>query len=165
MKDYILSIISIILLATAVGIILPEGKTGKFIRGIFALVTLVVILTPLMSGQLETTIVQSGSQNEIQYDEDFLHFIDYEKSQRYADSIRSYVTENGYECDMEITYENEEYRFKIIKVSVNLKNSGISNGDEHIYKISEMKQTIAEYCGIDEGKVYINEVPEQTEKQ
>ncbi|PWM70859.1 MAG: hypothetical protein DBX59_09845 [Bacillota bacterium] len=160
MKEYILSIVSVILLTAAVGIILPEGKTGKFIKGIFALATLVVILTPLAKSDAIVPSFDTEYREETACDEDFLDYIYYKESRNYADVIAAYVKEKGYDSEVRVLYKSDDYQFKITKVTVNLKNSGISGGDEHIYIMSEIKQAVAKYCEIGEEKVHINEVPE-----
>ena len=127
MKEYILSIVSVILLTAAVGIILPEGKTGKFIKGIFAVATLVVILTPLTKiGDYIPAFETESGDVEIGYDEEYLDYMYDKKSEVYAAEIESYIQEKGCESDVEIVYDCADYEFHIVKVSTNLYFSGIS---------------------------------------
>ncbi len=166
MKEYILSIVSVILLTAAVGIILPEGKTGKFIKGIFAVATLVVILTPLTKiGDYIPAFETESGDVEIGYDEEYLDYMYDKKSEVYAAEIESYIQEKGCESDVEIVYDCADYEFHIVKVSTNLYFSGISEEDEHIYIMSEIQKAVAQYCGIEEEKVQINEIFIETEKQ
>ncbi|MFR6056225.1 MAG: hypothetical protein ACLUHK_06545 [Eubacteriales bacterium] len=163
MTEYILSIVSVILLTGAVGIILPEGKTGKFIKSVFAVATLVVILTPLINlkGQ---EVPAFGGNDDVVYDEGYFDYIDYEKSESMSDTLEKILKDEGYESLVQVYYERVDNKFKVTKVLIFLQNPGISGQDEHIYIPSEIIQAVASYCGIGEDKVIVNEVSSKAEK-
>lgn len=165
MKEYILSIVSVILLTAAVGIVLPEGKTGKFIKGIFAVATLVVILTPLANFQSSVPAFGTDYGEQTEYDETFLEYVYYKECKHHEAVLQEYIKEQGYDSEVFVLYEYPDYDFRITKVAVNLQISGISVGDEHIYITSEIKQAVAKYCNINEDKVLINEISAKTQKQ
>lgn len=117
MTEYILSIVSVILLTGAVGIILPEGKTGKFIKSVFAVATLVVILTPLINlkGQ---EVPAFGGNDDVVYDEGYLDYIDYEKSESMSDTLEKMLKDEGYESLVQVYYERVDNKFKVTKVLI-----------------------------------------------
>lgn len=154
MTEYILSIISVILLTGAAGIVLPEGKTGKFVKSIFSVATLVVILTPLIRMK-DSSAPVFDDDFVFEYDENYLEFIDYKESEYRSGVIEEMLEENGYETLVQLYYERAENQFKITKVLIFLKNSGISEQDEHIYISSDMIQAVAEYCGVGTDKVIV----------
>ena len=47
LSAWVLSIVGIVVLTLMVDIIIPEGKTGKYIKGVFAMLTVFVIAMPL----------------------------------------------------------------------------------------------------------------------
>ena len=49
MKEWILSIGTIIILTTIADLILPDGKIGKYIKCFFSLLVMLVILTPIIN--------------------------------------------------------------------------------------------------------------------
>ena len=156
MTEYILSIISVILLTGAAGIVLPEGKTGKFVKSVFAVATLVVILTPLIRWK-NSSLPAFDNDYSIEYDENFLDYIDFKESEYRSGVIEKMLREEGYESLVQLYYERIDNEFKITKVLIFLQNSGISGQDEHIYIPSEIIQAVADYCGVGTDKVVVNE--------
>ena len=47
LSAWVLSIVGIVVLTLMVDIIIPERKTGKYIKGVFAMLTVFVIAMPL----------------------------------------------------------------------------------------------------------------------
>lgn len=156
MTEYILSIISVILLTGAAGIVLPEGKTGKFVKSVFAVATLVVILTPLIRWK-NSSLPAFDNDYSIEYDENFLDYIDFKESEYRSGVIEEMLREEGYESLVQLYYERIDNEFKITKVLIFLQNSGISGQDEHIYIPSEIIQAVADHCGVGTDKVVVNE--------
>ena len=48
MKDWIISIVSVVLITNIVCLILPQGKMGRFVKNIFSILTVLVIIKPLI---------------------------------------------------------------------------------------------------------------------
>ena len=74
MKEWILSIGVVILLTSIVGLILPEGKMGKYIKCFFSFIILLVLLTPLLNKE----VIYSDfliNENEIQLQENYLNYV------------------------------------------------------------------------------------------
>ena len=44
---YILSVVGIVFVGVLVDIIMPDGKMNNFVKGVFGLVVLLVIITPI----------------------------------------------------------------------------------------------------------------------
>lgn len=165
MKEYILSIVSVILLTAAVGVILPEGKTGQFVKGIFAVATLVVILTPLANLGAGEPAFDFPESAETAYDEGYLDYIYDKRCASYETALEAYIGEQGCEGEAEVCYGLDDREFFVTKVIINLKISGISDEDEHIYIMSQIQKTAAEYCNVEEDKVQIHEIFTETERK
>jgi len=165
MKEYILSIISVILLTGVAGIILPDGKMGKFVKSVFALITLVIILNPLVSlmrqftsGNYEPTF---GNDAEIKEDVEFIDYIEFTRARLMSEKAEEALKEKGYEGTVEVIYESIDYNFKIKKIKVNLKNKVIDGVDKHI-NIEEVKQAVADALAVKKELIVVNEISAKT---
>ena len=49
MKEWIISITAVILITNIVCLILPQDKIGKYIKGIFSLLTMLVVIKPIIN--------------------------------------------------------------------------------------------------------------------
>lgn len=59
LSAWVLSIVGIVVLTLMVDIIIPEGKTGKYIKGVFAMLTVFVIAMPLPKFSIRSLIWKS----------------------------------------------------------------------------------------------------------
>lgn len=79
MSAYLLAIIGIVLLSSILSVVLPGGKTAKFIKGIAKLCCLAVILAPVLSffrgnGDGKINFPFFSSETVIQTDVDFIDY-------------------------------------------------------------------------------------------
>ena len=152
MNGWILSIGAIIVITTIITIILPEGKMGKFIRGYFALIIMVVILNPLLN--LDGSCLVDFDNNEVEgvfIQNDFIDYVTRQKITKLQKNCEK-ICENKGISNAVVTIEysvTENADYEILLVVVNLKKSVIISNGEHIDNIEVIRQTIADYLSID----------------
>ena len=138
MSAWIISIVGVIALGVLLEIMLPEGKTAKYVRGAFSLLVIFAIASPL------PTLIKSDFKPVL--DESYLE-IDYayvaDAYDAYADKLSSaiegYLHEEGIEADATVLIDAGEIKEIMLVVRV---------GD-----ISEAKKLIADRFGADADKV------------
>lgn len=138
----LLPIVGVVLMSLLVDILLPSGQVNKFIKGIFSLVLIIVVITPLVSllnSDYEPTLFNSSSEIEIDYDyaEDVWSIKNEEKERL----IFNLLSENGY------TVESVEIEggYSVDKVTITL-----SIGDS-----STIKDLIFSNIGIAKERIYV----------
>ena len=70
MQAYILGVCGAVVISALITILLPEGKTGKFIGGILKLFCVAVMLLPVPALLREVGVTGGGNGGEMQPDED-----------------------------------------------------------------------------------------------
>ncbi len=139
-------------------ILLPDGKTGKFIGGILKLFCLLVMLLPLpkMLGRFlggEGQIPVISQEGEL--DGDFIGYMFDRRAEEEAKILQERI---GEELEIvvkaEIAWEYAEYAYHVTKVTVKVENFGIYGEDEHINVIEQVKECVAGIYAEAEVEVY-----------
>lgn len=119
MSAWITAIVGVVVLGVLLEIILPEGEVTKYIRGIFSIIVVVVIITPIaqaLSGEKKFNFDIDSSQIEIDN-----NYIDYfNKEHRLSDEktiTDMLIEKNLSPLNVEISLkEGGEYRVEIVKL-------------------------------------------------
>ena len=153
MKEWIISIIAIIILTTILNLILPDSKLKGIIKCCFSLVSILVVMQPILNlniSEFNFTSVFNG--NEIVLQENYLNYVNNEKIKNYTQNCISLLDDLGVESSV-----NDDLVIKFEKVLVNLKNSVLISDKEHIDIIEDIKKTLSDYLKIEEKLVVIYE--------
>jgi len=160
MKEWVLSIGTTVVITTIISIILPEGKIGNYIKGIFSILLILAIIKPIFAiGKIDYNIENVLSQNVVILQDDFISFTNDKKVQNFTEKCEKIIEEIGIEkAVVNIDYFVDENNQIIIKyVNVNLRNSVIILDKEHIDIIEDVKTAISDYLNLDFNKVIIYE--------
>lgn len=135
--SWLLALLGVVLLSVLVDILLPSGQTNKFIKGIFAILIIFVIITPLVRLKNKefnlSNILEGG---EIQIDTAFVDKTNERKAEQQKNQIIEVLKNNQIIVeDLVITYESGNIN-SITDVKVKTQN---------IDKTSTIKKII---CGI-----------------
>ena len=140
--------------------LIPEGKIGNYVKGMFSILVILVIVKPMF------TIVETDynfqnifSENAIVLQEDFLNFTNDKKIQNIVKNCEEILKELGIEnAFVDIDYDVSNYnQINITMIKVNLKNSVIISDKEHMYIIEDIKSIICKYLSVNSDKVIIYE--------
>lgn len=151
MSEWIMSVVGVIVLSVLVEVLMPEGQLNKYVKGIFSVITLYVIISPLpdiISGKFDF----SNSINEgaviFELDEDFLNDIVSNPFSARETALENYLAECGYPCTVKYVAKvrnNSEVDY----INVILTSSSL-HGDEPNKNISDdVKELSADFSGID----------------
>lgn len=160
MSSYILSVCGAVIISALVSIIMPEGKTGKFINGIVKIACVLIMVSPIISWVYKLKGEKSQSVNNIKVDigDDFLNYFNNVKAEELEKDIKK-IIENQYDIEVfvEIDWQISNYAFTLKKVLINIKNFGIYKKDEHIIIIEQIQTIVSDKLKIDKDVVVINE--------
>lgn len=159
MKTWILSIGAIIILTSILTLILPEGKLGKNIKGIFSLIVVLIIVQPLIelkNGEIDFNEIYT--EKEILLQEDYIFYVNEQKITNYQNQCQFFLLDLGIkDAKTSIDYIVDEFgQVEIVLVNVDLENSVINSKDEHIDITKEISSGISKILNIEENKVKIN---------
>ncbi len=120
MSAWITSIVGVICLGILLEIVLPEGKTSKYIRGAFSIVVVLVIVAPLPAlVKKDWKFEFDGSYFAV--DEEYVNSVNSSYRESVVGDLKAYLLRCGYEVDdIEIRYDENE---KLEKVLLSVKRS------------------------------------------
>jgi stage III sporulation protein AF len=131
---WVLSIVGIVILTLIVDIILPEGQTNKYIKSVFAVITVFVIALPipsLFNGDIDIGGVLKNEQAGV-IDTAFIENLMQERAAVVKDELLKEYKTNGIDnVEVEISYK-ADVKFNIEKIFINVKNSVIVGSDKNI---------------------------------
>lgn len=156
MRGYILSILGIILIGSLIDIILPDGKINKFIKSIYAIFVLAVIINPLTrfikSSNFLTGITRgdlSVSASTIVYNDIIVN------KEKFVESV---LKNNGLAgIDIKLQYKIENDEIVVNKCTANIKNLVIDSSKRHINKYDYVRKIIKDCIGLEDEEIVIDE--------
>ncbi len=154
MKEWVIRVIITVFSFSVISLILPNGSVSKFIKQLFSVLMIFIIIQPLFSA--ENLSIDKNNQN-LSYQVDYIEYVNNKKVQSFTKKIDEILNELGIEnSEIEILYyADENNKFNFDKVVVNLRNCVISSDREHIDIIDQAKSNIADYLGVEENIVLI----------
>ena len=157
MEGYILAVCGAVILSALVTILLPEGKTGKFINGMLRVFCVAVMLVPLygMFEKFGAPSLPEGRSEEVALDESFMERVFSEQALAQAEALETSLSEDpGISVSAEILWECVEYAYTVREVRIEIENFGIYGEDEHIFVIEQVRSRISELFGDPEVIIY-----------
>ena len=142
MSAWLISIVGVVSLGVLIEIILPDGDNTKYIRGIFSIIVIFVIISPLpkmMKGDYFKGFA-SGDGVQIEIDEEYYQAMKESIHKSVIEGLEEKLSSNGYEnVEFEVTFD-ENYAYAIDKVVV---KSAFASEEEW----QKVKKIISEYVG------------------
>lgn len=140
-SSWVLSIAGVICLSVVADFILPEGQTGKYVRGIFSFIILLVMISPLPKLlNKENFSNLFGFDYVIEVDEDYLYQLNLDRLSYCKQEIEEQIQKYGYKnVEVYLNCDIFDKQMKFKSITVDLKGLVISKDAEHknIAKIRE----------------------------
>ena len=159
MKEWIISVVSIIIVITLIGILVPKGKLSGIINSFLSVIFLLTVFSPVISGKVsfENNFV-SGSGGDADLQSGYLYYVMQSRCEEIKTACIESLESSGIkDAVKEIRYTVDAYGLKIKSVTVILNDSVINGKDEHINIIEEIEKTVTECFGTDMVTVKKNE--------
>lgn len=151
MKEYLISITSIILFISILELFIPNNKIGAFVKGIVGVVSIILMLSPIIS-IFNKNYDYEFTKNDYEYTN---YLVDYEKKIIKEEIDLLLKTNDLTPITIEIIGEVLEGDFKIYKIYIKIENKVISNENEHINKLENAKKLILERLFLDSPEIEI----------
>lgn len=151
-----MSILAVVILSIVADLLLSGKRMGKFVRGVFASLTILIIVAPLPN--LFSGEIGLGDALDIQKEQTDTVFLEYANSLRVSTlskAAEEKLAIAGYKgTEVQITCEWGA-EIKITSVVVNLHNLVMDEKVVHINKYTAITGIVSEYLGVDKGVVVV----------
>ncbi len=119
MSGWLIGIVGVVSLGVLIEVLLPEGENSKYIRGIFSIIVIFVIISPLPKLANGDYINGFTSQKqEISIDEEYYISVKSDIQAKVEDNLKQKLEKAGYnDLSFDIQFD-EEYVFMINKIVV-----------------------------------------------
>lgn len=155
-KGYVLSVTSVVIISQICEMLLPSGRMKSATKMVFSLITILILVTPILTFfKTVPNIDFSDIESDVYIDQGFV-----EHAQKTRQKLLEERTEQALKslgimsADVDILLECENNVTQIKFVTINLQNSVILEGAEHINK-TEVSQKVASALNIDIGRVKV----------
>jgi len=156
MKAYILSILGIVITGIIIDIIIPSGTINKYIKSIYSIFVVVVILSPLIN--FFKNINVSVGYNEFEVQENLINYIFENRVNAIEKNIETDLKNAGYEqITVELKYSTNNNEITYNSCMLNLENMLITSDKPHINKYEFIKEIVCNHTDLDGQEIIINE--------
>ena len=101
MSGWIMSIVGMVLTVTLTEIMLPEGQTAKYIKGVISLMVVYVVIAPipsLLQSKIDINTFFDFSSSSYESDETFIQLIKEDKQSALASELNEVFERSGLEA-------------------------------------------------------------------
>ena len=155
MAGYILSILGIVVAGVFIDIIIPSGAISKYIKSIYAIFVLAVIVTPIIKFFNDNRGFDLQYQ-EYEINQNLINYIQTNKIEAMENNILLDLEDEGLSnIDIIINYSIDNNELSINSCTINLENLVISSDKQHINKYEIIKQIVRENTNLtDEEMIF-----------
>lgn len=157
MKEWLLSVCAVTIVTSLSVFILPEGKIGNYIKSIFAFITVLVIISPVVKLKDVSFSFDNYKNTEIGVQTGYLEYFNQKLNEGNKEVCKKIILESGLEYeDVNINYvvdDSNEYSIKNVKII--LSNSVIKEDGSHINIIEDIKNKLSQRLCCEKGIIDI----------
>ena len=157
MGAWLLKITGVIALSTLSSLLIPNGQTKKYVKGIFALITLFVLVSPLpklLKSDFSGFPNAFDTVSELEIDETFLYGVATNAYKTQERNIEKFLKEKGIEAKVKFVVKSETSS-EIDYVNVILSDMSFERDKSNSIDIGALKNEISKFSGVPEDKLRV----------
>lgn len=157
MGAWLLKITGVIALSTLSSLLIPNGQTKKYVKGIFALITLFVLVSPLpklLKSDFSGFPNAFDTATELEIDETFLYGVATNAYKTQERNIEKFLKEKGIEAKVKFVVKSETSS-EIDYVNVILSDKSFERDKSNSIDIGALKSEISKFSGAPEDKLRV----------
>ena len=147
MTGWIVSVVGMVLTVTLVEIMLPEGQTAKYIKGVVSLMVVYVVLIPiphLLHAKIDINTFFNFSEERYQIDTAFIQIIKEDKQSVLSEEVTGRFREEGLSASCSVILgEGEDIRLVVLTCDAEQEDTAMRLTMD-ILKVKEDKIVIHE---------------------
>lgn len=158
MSGWLLSVAGISLLSVLIDVVLPNGQTNKYIKGIIAFCMVFVIISPipaLLKSDFDLDKIFTSSTIEVE--KEFIYQVNRTRLTYLQSQITSELEMLLPNVKVVVNGDIFEMEMKIKNVFVDLSNLVINENNKHINIRKTVEDGVKKHIEIEEEKIIINE--------
>lgn len=156
---WILSILGVALIGAVVDLVLPSGRMNKYVKSVFAAVTVLIVILPLPN------LVKNGCRKEnfifgedVPLQEEYLDYAATIRKNALLKGLRAAMESEGITLgDVQIEGDFTGNVPVVEKVRINLQQVVMGGQTEHIHKYTTVRTKAAKYLAVDEDVIELYE--------
>lgn len=153
---YLLSVVGVVFLLVIVELVLPDSKISKYIKSIFAIFIIVVIISPavkLIKNDWDWNSIFTSFEYDV--NEDYIDTVNRQNIQELERELEGVInkTYEGAKVSISAVFTGNEP--KINYIFVDLSDLVIIENNEHINYYTAVKELVRKQINIDEEKVVV----------
>ena len=155
MQSYILSVLGIVLVSVLIEIILPSGQTAKYIKSVFSIFVVYVLISPILSMiKKDYDITKYLQRVNMQINQTLLNNIYKDQIDAKNTDIENILENAGYSgTKVRIVFNIVDDKIILEKVKINLDNLVITSPNANINKYQHIRQVVAQSIEIKEEDI------------
>ena len=155
-STWIMSIVIIATVGVLIDVIIPEGEMDKYIKGIFSILVIFVIISPLPAllkkdWNLE---LESIGSDKVSVDNDFIESLKEDEYETVREELIQDLNNEYKEC--EVTVVRDSFG-EIVFVIVDFTKNGISENNTNKINVDSVKKTVCDFLDVRLEQVIIYE--------
>lgn len=157
MGAWLLKITGVIALSTLSSLLIPNGQTKKYVKGVFALITLFVLVSPLpklLKSDFSGFPNAFDTATELEIDETFLYGVATNAYKTQERNIEKFLKEKGIESKVKFVVKSETSS-EIDYVNVILSDMSFERDKSNSIDIGALKNEISKFSGVPEDKLRV----------
>lgn len=157
MGAWLLKITGVIALSALSSLLIPNGQTKKYVKGIFALITLFVLVSPLpklLKSDFSGFPNAFDTVSELEIDETFLYGVATNAYKTQERNIEKFLKEKGIEAKVKFVVKSETSS-EIDYVNVILSDKSFERDKSNSIDIGALKREISKFSGVPEEKLRV----------
>lgn len=157
MGAWLMKITGVIALSALSSLLIPNGQTKKYVKGIFALITLFVLVSPLpklLKSDFSGFPNAFDTASELEIDETFLYGVATNAYKTQERNIEKFLKENGIEAKVKFVVKSETSS-EIDYVNVILSDKSFERDKSNSIDIGALKSEISKFSGVPEDKLRV----------
>lgn len=157
--QYVVSIIGVVFFGVLIDVILPDGEMNKFIKGMFAMIAMFVIVSPISKILKADISVDDlkNTANQIQIDNDYIEATTKQYLKSLENMLKVRLVDAGYDgVDVAIDGYLSNNVLTIEKVNINIFDVVFNSEKEHINKYAEITKIAVQTLNVEESDVIID---------
>ncbi len=157
MGAWLLKITGVIALSALSSLLIPNGQTKKYVKGIFALITLFVLVSPLpklLKSDFSGFPNAFDTATELEIDETFLYGVATNAYKTQERNIEKFLKEKGIEAKVKFVVKSETSS-EIDYVNVILSDKSFERDKSNSIDIGALKNEISKFSGVPEDKLRV----------
>ncbi len=156
--SWLLSVLGVVFLSVLVDVLLPDGKTNKYVKAIFAFIIILIIISPLAKIKESKSFSDFLENPNITINEEYISNINNMRMDRLVKSIIETAEKMGIKgVNVQIMSDISELDFNIQKVNIYLENLVIDESASHIDKYQTLVDIVSAYINISREDVVFYE--------